>query len=173
MVKIAVLGLGSSLADFRVEDFDMSVGVNDIWRAVKSEAVVCLDYRRAFTAERWKYIEGCKPKAFYSQIVEYDTKPEFIKVNLAPGYPDGGCNINTSFLQKSFCSPFVAVQVAWKYYYADEIHLFGVDMTNHPNLNGDVCAKIKIHFQHLKNALKEKDCRLVVHGTGILSDLLN
>lgn len=172
MVKIAVLGLGTSLADFKVEDFDLSVGVNDIWRFVNTDVVVCLDYPKAFTADRWRYIEGCKPKAFYSQIVDYDVRPDFVKINLAPGYPDGGCNINTNFLQKSFCSPFVAVQIAWKYHFADEIHLFGVDMTNHPNLNGDVCEKIKSHFQHLKNALKEKNCLLVVHGEGILKDLL-
>ena len=172
MVKIAVLGLGTSLVDFKAEEFDMSVGVNDIWRSVKTEAVVCLDYRRAFTQDRWKYIEGCKPIAFFSQIVEYDTKPEFVKVNLAPGYPDHACNINTQYYQKSFCSPFVAAQIAWRVYFADEIHLFGVDMVNHPNLNGEVCGKIKLHFQNLKTALIEKNCRLIVHGSGILSDLL-
>lgn len=171
-MKIAVLGMGSSLAEFRAEEFDMSIGCNDIWRFVKSEVVVCLDYRKGFSEDRWKYIDGCKPKAFYSQIVDYDNRPDFIKVNLAPGYPDGGCNINTPYLQKSFCSPYVAVQIAWKYYFADEVHLFGIDMVDHPHLNGEVCGKIKIHFQHLKNALKEKDCLLVVHGNGILSDLL-
>jgi hypothetical protein len=169
MVKIAILGLGYSLADFKAEEFDMSIGVNDIWRVVKSEVVVCLDYPRVFTADRWRYIEGCKPVAFYSQIADYDIRPDFVKVNLASGYPDHACNINTSYLQKSFCSPFVAVQIAWKYYYADEVHLFGVDMTNHPNLNSELCDKIILHFKNLKIALQEKNCRLVVHGKGILS----
>lgn len=169
--KIAVLGLGESLSLFNPEEFDLSIGSNDIWRAFKSDVVVCFDYKRAFTADRWQYIENCKPEAFYSQIVEYDTRPEFVKINIASGYPDGGCNLDTNYLQKSCCSPFIAVQIAWKYYFADEVHLFGVDMTNHPNLNGDTCITIKRHFQHLKNALKQKNCLLVVHGEGILKDI--
>lgn len=172
MGKIGVLGLGPSLSLFNPLEFEMSVGVNDIWKYHPSEAVVCLDKRQSFTHERLKVIDECNPKAFYSHMVIYDTRSDFVKINLAPGYPDGSCNIDTPYLQKSFCSPFVAVQVAWKYYYADEVHLFGVDMTNHPHLDKDICDKIKIHFQNLKNALRVKNCALVVHGTGILSELL-
>jgi hypothetical protein len=117
-------------------------------------------------------IDNCQPVAFYSQLVIYDTRPDFVKINLAPGYPDGSCNIDTGFLQKSFCSPFVAVQVAWKYYHAEEVYLFGVDLIDHPNLKADICNKIKIHFQNLKNSLKVKNCRMIVHGSGILSNLL-
>jgi hypothetical protein len=148
------------------------VGVNDIWRFVDTEAVVCLDYAKAFTADRWKYINESNPKAFYSHLVAYDIRPDFVKINLAPGYPDGGCNLDTQYIQKSFCSPFVAVQIAWRYYFADEVHLFGVDLINHPNLTGEIPGKIKVHFQNLKNALKEKNCQLIVYGSGILTDLL-
>jgi len=172
MGKIAVLGLGPSLSLFKPEEYELSIGVNDIWRYHQSEGVVCLDKRQAFTHDRLKIIDECKPNAFYSQMVIYDTRLNFVKINLAPGYPDGSCNIDTPYLQKSFCSPFVAVQVAWKYYHADEIHLFGVDLVDHPHLNKDICAKIKIHFQNLKNSLKVKNCELIIHGSGILSDLL-
>jgi hypothetical protein len=112
MGKIAVLGLGPSLSEFKAEEYEVSIGVNDIWRYIKTDVVVCLDYQRAFTAERWRYIEDSRPKAFYSQIVQYDTRPDFVKIDLAPGYPDHACNLNTKYLQKSFCSPFVAAQVA-------------------------------------------------------------
>jgi len=169
--KIACLGLGPSLSLFNPADFEMSVGVNDIWKYHPSEAVVCLDKRQSFTHERMKVIDECKPKAFYSHMVIYDTRPDFVKINLAPGYPYGSCNIDTPYLQKSFCSPFVAVQVAWKYYHADEIHLFGVDLVDHPHLNKDICAKIKDHFQNLKNSLKVKNCELIIHGDGILKNI--
>ena len=172
MGAISVLGLGSSISLFKPEEFEMSIGVNDIWRYHHTEVVVCLDRRQNFTAERMKYIDECRPKAFYSQLVIYDTRTDFVKVNLAPGYPDGVCNIDTHYLQKSFCSPFVAAQIAWKYYFASEVHLFGVDLVNHPHLNSDICSKIKIHFQNLKNSLKVHDCQLIVHGSGILSNLL-
>jgi hypothetical protein len=171
MGAIAVLGLGPSLYLFEPSKFDISIGVNDIWKYHHSEVVVCLDKRQNFNYERIKVIDECTPKAFYSHLVIYDTRPDFVKINLAPGYPDGSCNIDTTYLQKSFCSPFVAVQIAWKYYYADEIHLFGVDLVDHPHLNNDVCIKIKTHFKNLKQSLKIKNCNLVVHGSGILIDI--
>lgn len=171
-MKVAVLGLGASLGLFRSEEFDLSIGVNDIWRFVNSDVVVCLDPPKAFTNDRWKYIDSCKPKAFYSQIVNYDVRPDFVKIELQPGYPESVCNIDSRMLAKSFCSPFVAVQIAFKYYQAVEIHLFGVDLVNHPNLDSTLCRKIKNHFQNLKNALKTKNCQIIVHGEGILKDLV-
>jgi hypothetical protein len=172
MGAIACLGLGQSLSLFDPSEFELSVGVNDIWKYHPAEAVVCLDKRQAFTHDRLKIIDECKPKAFYSHMVIYDTRPDFVKINLAPGYPEANCNIDTPYLQKSFCSPFVAVQIAWKYYFADEVHLFGVDLVDHPHLKGDMCQKIKVHFQNLKNALRLKNCQLIIHGDGVLSSLL-
>jgi len=169
-MKIAVLGLGPSLNLFNYTDFELSIGVNDIWRFHKADVIVCLDKFSAFTPERLKVIHESKPKAFYSQIVIWDTRTDFIKINLQPGYPDHICKIGPVF-QKSFCSPFVACQVAYWHYGATEIHLFGVDLLNHPHLDQALCAKIKIHFRHLKRALDEKGCQMIVHGKGILKDL--
>jgi hypothetical protein len=168
-MKIAVLGLASSVSEFNAADFDFSIGVNDIWRIVNADAVVCLDNRKAFTQDRLKVIDECKPQAFYSQIVAWDVRPDFRKIDIAPGYPDTYCNLNA--YQKSYCSPFVAVQIAWKIYKATEIHLFGVDLLNHPHLDQQLCVKIKSHFRHLKKALTERGCPLIIHGQGILIDL--
>lgn len=117
-------------------------------------------------------INNCKPKAFYSQIVNWDTRPDFVKIDIIPGYPaDRFVDLDVRGYYKSYCSPFVAVQIAYKYYFAEEIHLFGVDMTNHPQLNGEICSKIKIHFRNLKSALLDKNCPLIIHGEGILKDI--
>jgi len=171
IMKIAVLGLGPSLEEFIKEDYDLCIGVNDIWRYVDADAVVCLDHRKVFNADRLKYIDDCKPKAFYSQIINWDTRPDFQKIDFLPGYPDHHCRLDIPAYQKSYCSPFVAVQIAWKVYKSDEIHLFGVDLTDHPHLDRVLCAKIKRHFKNLKTALAEKNCSLIVHGQGILTDL--
>lgn len=170
-MKIAVLGLGISLKEFDASVFDFSIGVNDIWRVVETDVVVCLDYPSVFPPDRIKVINECKPKAFYSQIVQWDIRPDFVKIELLDGYPDNFCNLDLPKFHKSACSPFVAVEIAWKYYYADEIHLFGVDLVNHPNLNGELCTKIRLHFRNLKVALEKKNCKLIVHGEGILKDL--
>jgi len=170
-MKIAVLGLGLSLNLFNPDDYDLSIGVNDIWRYVQSDVVVCLDKYSAFTPDRLRVIQECKPKAFYSQMVVWDTRSDFVKINFILGYPDRICQLDSPALQKSYCSPFVAVQIAYKYYFATEIHLFGVDMINHPHLDLSLCAKIKMHFRHLKTALKIKECELIIHGEGILKDI--
>jgi len=172
MGKVAVLGLGVSLSEFVKEDFELSIGVNDIWRLVETEAVVCLNSPTTFVADRLRYINGCKPKAFYSQMVMWDTRPDFVKIDFLPGYPDNFCNLDLAALPKSYCSPFVAAVIAWKYYDATEIHLFGVDMTNHPHLDMNICRRIKTHFKNLKLALEKKGSKLIAHGNGILTDIL-
>lgn len=170
-MKIAVLGLGDSLAEFSPKEYELSIGVNDIWRKVKTDVVVCLNHPKEFTFERLAVINACIPKVFYSQMVVWDVRPDFVKINLMPGYQDNYCNLDLFVFQKSYCSPFVAAQIAWKYYQATEIHLYGVDLLNHSTLKGELAGKCKRHFSNLKAALKEKGCEIVVHGEGILKDL--
>ena len=170
-MRIAILGMGDSLKEYHPDEYDFAIGVNDIWRYVKTKYVVCLDHRKVFTADRISVIDDCKPVAFYSQIVNWDTRPDFVKIDLLPGYPDNFCQLETKAFHKSFCSPFVACQIAYKYHKADEIHLFGVDMVNHPHLDIELCDKIKIHFKNLKTSLLDKNCPLIIHGEGILKDI--
>ena len=171
MAKIAALGLGPSLELFVKEDYDLCIGVNDIWRFVNTDVIVCLDHRKVFNYDRLKYIDSSNPKAFYSQIVNWDVRPDFRKIDIIPGYPDSYCNLDIPAFQKSYCSPFIACQIAWKHYDATEIHLFGVDLLNHPHLDIVLCRKIKNHFKNLKYSLSLKNCSLIVHGEGILKDL--
>lgn len=165
-----MLGLGCSIGEFTPDEFILSVGVNDIWRYHRSEILVVLDHAKGFKPDRLRVINESKPEAFYSQIVAWDHRPEFKQITIIPGYPNGAIDVSKG-IYKSFCSPYVAVQIAWRYYFADEIHLFGVDMTDHPNL-GSLIPDIKKHFQHLKNALKDKGVEMIVHGDGILTNLL-
>lgn len=88
-----------------------------------------------------------------------------------PGYPDNFCHLDSPSLPKSVTSPFVACVIAWKYYGATEIHLFGVDMINHPHIQGELIRKSKIHFKNLQKALEPKGCALVVHGDGVFKEL--
>jgi hypothetical protein len=170
-MRVAVLGLGPSISLFNPDGYDLSIGVNDIWRYYKSDVIVCLDKRSVFAGERLITIENSRPIAFYSQIVNWDSRPEFQKIEFLHNYPDQFCNLDLPQYNKSYCSPFVACQIAWRVYGADEIHLYGVDLTNHKHLDHKLCAKIKTHFRHLKTALTAKGCKLVIHGEGILKDL--
>lgn len=102
-------------------------------------------------------------------MVVWDTRPDFKKINILPGYQaDRFIDLNVKEYYKSYFSPFIAIQIAFKEYQATEIHLFGVDLINHPILNGELLTKCKLHFTNLKAALKEKGCEFVVHGEGVL-----
>jgi hypothetical protein len=170
-MKIAILGLGSSIKEFDPKEFELSIGVNDIWKYHKTDAVVCLNKPKEFTQDRLKIINESTPKVFYSQMVIWDVRPDFVKIDILPGYPDRICSLDGPGFNKSYCSPFIAVQIAFKYYFATEIHLFGVDLIDHPFLDRTLCGKIKIHFQNLKIALLAKNCELIINGEGILKDI--
>ena len=165
-MRIAVIGLGCSVSLY-AEGFDLTIGVNDTWHKVKTDVLVCLDKRSAFTADRLRVIDQSRPQAFYSQIVNWDTRPDFRKIEFYPNYPDRVCRLDGPKYEKSFFSPFVAIQIAYREYHATEIHVFGVDMTNHPHLKGKLLDKIKLHFDNLRKAMP--DCLLTVYGQGILT----
>lgn len=169
MTKVAVLGTGPSIQLFEPIGYEYVIGVNDIYKYYPADAIVCLDYPKVFSFDRLKIIERSTPEIFYSQIVAWDTRPDFVKINLQMGYPEKHCDLNTGAYAKSYCSPFVGVQIAWKLHGATEIHLFGVDLVSHPNLNKSMCDIIKRHFDNLFRALKDKNVSVVVHGSGILS----
>jgi hypothetical protein len=171
-MKIAILGLGCSLSEFNPTEFDLSIGVNDIWRVVKSNDIVCLNPAKDFVFDRLKVIQESRPEHFWSQIVNWDVMPNFRKIDILPGYgADIYVSLDTPEYYKSFCSPFVACQIGFKEYHANELHLFGVDMIAHPMLNGELCGKIRTHFINLKAALTLKGCGFVVHGQGILANI--
>lgn len=166
------MGTGPSIHEFDPEGFDWSIGVNDIWKIYHSDDLVVLNSPKEFAPDRLRIIQDSTPNKFFSQMVIWDTRPDFVKIFLLAGYPDRICTLSLfGGYEKSYCSPFVACQIAFKYYAAQEIHLFGVDMTAHPRLDRPLCAKIKVHFQNLQAALIQKHSKIIVHGDGILKDL--
>jgi hypothetical protein len=169
MGAIAILGLGPSIALFDPAKYDLSIGVNDIWKFHPAEEIVCLDYPRVFYPDRIKTINASRPRKFYSQIVQWDSRPDFEQIKILSGYPEIAVDLSRQGYWKSFCSPFVAVQVAYRVHDAREIHIFGVDLTNHPRLDTRICQKIKIHFRNLFRALRLQGVEITVHGTGILT----
>jgi hypothetical protein len=166
-MKIAVLGLGESLNLFNPSLFDLSIGVNDIWRYYESDEVVCVDHRNKFSADRLMIIDNCRPRVFYSQIISWDTRPDFKLIKLASHYPVVKCDLDSGYINKSLCSPFVACEIAYKFHNAQEIHLFGVDIVTHKHLKS-MSDRIKLHFKNFKIAFEGKGRKFIVYGDGIL-----
>lgn len=172
MGKIAVLGLGESLNEFaRNGGWDYTIGVNDIWSVVHTDAVVCVDERDRFTIERQRWIDNSRPQRFYSQLEYWQGRADAYPIELQEMFPDYVCQLHTKKVPKSMCSPFVAAAIAFMYHGAKEVHLYGVDMVNHPHIKDQMQAKIIKHFKALKVALAMEGCQLQVHGNGILKSL--
>jgi hypothetical protein len=170
-MKAAVLGLGPSLALYKPEGYDITIGVNDIWRYFKTDVVCCFDEREMFIPDRIEVIDSSKPQAFYSHLDCYSGRADFKRVELLPYFPTYICQVDLPALPKSMTSTFIATVIAYRFYQAEEIHLYGADMRNHPNLDEHMCREIKNHFIKLKQVLKEKGTKLVVFGSGILADI--
>jgi hypothetical protein len=166
MGTIQVLGLGPSLDLYTG---GISIGVNDIWSRVKTDYVVCVDHPDRFTCERLKHINEAKPIKFFSQLDEYSQRPDFERIVLQPYFPNHVCQINIPQIPKSLCSPFIACVIADKLGYTD-IHVYGVDLINHPHLKNDL-DRIKTHFKNLKVALVQSGCQFTVHGDGALKHI--
>ena len=115
-LKIAVLGLGESIHEFNPELFDVSIGVNDIWRIVHSDHIVCVDHRERFTPERLAIIDASTPGLFYSHLPEWKHRPDYCGITLQHDYPNYICQLDIDAIPKSLCSPFVAAAIAYKFH---------------------------------------------------------
>ncbi len=157
MGQVAVLGLGPSLKLYN-GGYDLTIGVNDIYSKVPTDHIVCVDRPDRFTVERLK-------------VINESTPPDYFPIELQEQYPNYVCLLNIKAIPKSLCSPFVAAAIAYKLHEATEIHLYGVDLTNHPNLDKRSCERIFTHFKNLSYSLRIAGSKLVVHGDGILKSL--
>jgi hypothetical protein len=104
-------------------------------------------------------------------VKDWAERPDVQHVELQYEYPNYVCQLNIPAVPKSLCSPFVAAAIAFKYHSASEIHVFGVDLVDHPTLKDKQCDRIKQHFTTLRAALLQGGCALVIHGDGILKSL--
>jgi hypothetical protein len=170
MGQVAVLGLGPSLKLYN-GGYDLTIGVNDIYSKVPTDHIVCVDRPDRFTVERLKVINESTPERFYTHLTDWQDRPDYFPIELQEQYPNYVCLLNIKAIPKSLCSPFVAAAIAYKLHEATEIHLYGVDLTNHPNLDKRSCERIFTHFKNLSYSLRIAGSKLVVHGDGILKSL--
>lgn len=129
---VHVIGLGETAKDF-IPDGNLTIGVNDVYGCGRN---VCVDRPNVFSPERLETIKTLPVESFYSHLDDWSFMPTFKKIELK--------NINAhndrwnEFIPSSNNSPFVACGVAYKYYGAKEIRLWGVDFNDHPNIKDEM-----------------------------------
>lgn len=163
---VDVLGLGESLELYDNSE-NIRFGVNDICSKKVVDYLVCVDHKAAFTPERLKVIENSRVLSFFSHLDEWQTHPNFKKIELRKGYPSGLLTFET--IPKSVFSPYIAVGLAWKLFEPEHIRVFGVDMVTH-KLN-EQASRIKSDWLWLKKTLNNKGCEVTVFGDGILQEV--
>jgi|LSQX01.2.fsa_nt_gb hypothetical protein len=166
-MTINILGLGESLKLYDGKG-DLSFGVNDIMQYQKVDYVVCLDKQSAFTETRLNAIKSNTDyTGFMTQLPEWNFMPKVFKMQLQRGTERVMANLHTPEIPKSCFSPYVATALAYKMFKPDRIRVFGVDMTNHPNLHSQT-VRIKRDWAALVRAIDAEGCSVEVLGSGIL-----
>ena len=168
---IHVLGLGDSLTYYK-PDGNISIGVNDIYKHIKTDYVVCIDHLTAFSKDRLEIILKTKSKSFYSQISDWGlVVPNFKLIEF-----NRGRGILNELDNEKFCysnnSPFVACILAYKLG-AKKIVLHGVDLIDHSHIKGNSKEKALLDYKNLNKALLSRNVELFVgsEDTNLISFL--
>jgi len=161
---VNIIGLGATGADFK-PDGNITIGVNDV---PNCDYYVCVDKPKAFLENRmWRIIyHGCNSKIFFTQVAEWADYLPIKKIELKAVHAHN--NRWNEFIPSSNNSPFVACGVAYKYFNATEIYLYGVDFNDHPNINGAMREQSVKDFQALQKILNENGCRIIPHEKSYL-----
>lgn len=159
-MTIHVLGLGDSLEHYK-PDNNITIGVNDIHKFIKTDYVVCVDHLFAFSKDRLETILKTRCKGFYSQIVDWGMViPNFKLIEF-----NSGRGLLHELDNNKFCysnnSPFVACILAYKLG-AKNIVLHGVDLIDHPHIKGNSKEKALLDYKNLNKAFKSRGVNLFV-----------
>ena len=138
------------------------------------EWIVCIN-KKSPTVDLWnKYLDGLQ--VLYSVncdvvllLEDDDYYPvqylqEMIDLWERTGLP---IDLDGDKINVSVFSPYVATIVAYRMFEPEVINLYGVDMTNHPNLSSKA-EKIRSDWSLLRKALNERGVKVNVFGNGIL-----
>jgi len=157
-MKVHIIGLGPTAKDFK-PDGSITIGVNDVHGC---DYQVCVDKPAAFSNQRFAeicFIASFLTKKFYTHLNEYGCfhNSEIIKLKAVHAHN----NRWNEFIPSSNNSPFVACGVAYKYFNANEIRLWGVDFLNHPNIKDGMRDAAVKDFVLLQQILNKKGCVII------------
>lgn len=168
MPKLYILGLGESIQYFPKNMEVDTLGVNDVYRYVQTDRLVCIDPQKRFTPERLEVIKKSTPRIFYSHLEEWSFMPGFQKIDLAPY-----AGILDSKIYHSNNSVFVGVSLGYQLGYTEMV-LYGADFRDHKLVaNQDNRKKIIDDFASLSLRLKERGVNVsVASSDSILQEVL-
>ncbi len=165
-----VLGLAPSIDQyFAAQEYcdkneipTITIGVNDIWRYVSTDVIVCIDHKHCFSINRQKIIEKSKPSKFVSHNPHWCNQENFEFIKLTPVPHTASTVLSEQRYQSGLTSTFVACQYAAKSGYKN-IVMFGVDVYGHRVLDTPPKRQAIItNHLRLKNQLENYGVSLMV-----------
>lgn len=181
-MKAAVLGLGESLREFPSQQYDFTIGVNDIFRHIKTDYLVVVDRQERFAQERLHQICMSTPKIIFSQHEVWNNSlaKKFCKlifgqrsslIMLGEVFPNG--TPEQFSIPHSISSPYVAACIAYKLG-ATEIKLYGCDYFRHPNFfEQSKIQRVKKDFAELKKELNRRGVKIVCSKGSALTEMFS
>ncbi len=160
-MTIDIIGLGPSVAEYRPTG-ELSIGVNDAWKYVKTDILIVLDRPDRFNDERLHVIRNSRPKAFVTDLDLWEDMPNFTPIKL----DERGANLehldNPDIYQRHVDTTYTAACCAFKMG-ASRIVMWGCDFEAHPELDhywkdSTIPGAYKILF----NELSKRNCKLTV-----------
>jgi len=159
MTIIHVIGKGES-KDFFKDDGNITIGVNDVNKWIKTNHVVIVDSIETYP--EWHKILKESNAMFYSQLQDNKNYVEnftLIELSRGRGVLD---DFDSHRFVYSITSPFVAVHLAYKLG-AKKIIMWGVDFNTHENFNTDSLRNRALKdFSNLRKKLNERGVELYV-----------
>lgn len=175
MKKImAIVGLGETRKYYREIPGILSIGINDIFRYIKTTYLLVTDHPckikhiPGYNDDRldvFDVIRSSRPEIFYSPEEAYSDIPNFVRIRTIPlkkEYMAGNLLTldNKHSLPFSTNSPFTAVCLAWSWYHPERIIMYGVDFLSHSHNNLALIEKTLYDYQILYQELKNRGCEL-------------
>ena len=125
---VVVCGCGSSLLGLARPERLITIGVNDVGRLFDPTYLVVVNPRNQFKTDRFRFVEGSKARALFTQLDLGRVQPPVVRFKLGQYGGTDACAGETLHYAQN--SPYVAVCLA-AYMGARRIGLVGVDLTDH------------------------------------------
>ena len=174
-MKVFILGLGSTIHQYKHHKDDITFGVNDIFKFVAVKHLVCVNAVGDFEMQRRLIIKNSEPQTFHSiKFYTNEWTAYFQNVDiLNPIRTMHTIDTNSNNIIASSSSNFMAAHLAYKMYpEMKSMYFYGVDFTNHRNISGQRLDKELNCWRWLFTQLTNKGIKIFVPQESRLIDAL-
>lgn len=157
-----ILALGPSIKHYK-PDGNFSIGCNDSFKHHPSNYLICVS---RLSPERDRIVMDSKPEKLLAFKPPYISHPAYEYIGQVHRWrPDMGQRLDKGYTYYSNNTPFIACSVAFNLGYRTLV-LWGVDFTDHPNINGESLQKTVQDFVTMSEAMRKAGATIYLGAEG-------